>query len=519
MQRQQNGDRERLSILVIEDEELLRDYLCDYLNDTGFLALQAPDGVKGMAMIRATPPDIVLTDLRMPEMNGLEVLSAMQQEFPETPVIVLSGTGTLADVVQSMKLGAWDYILKPLHDYSILDMSINRVLERKRLITENTRYRTHLEEEVAKRTDELIKSTYRFKTLFNLAGDAIFIYDVNGVITDFNQQALTFTGYSRDDLLRMNMRDLLVPQEKVSFGSHCEEVTANTQLMFETAFLTSGGTLLPAEVNASLITMDETPRILAVCRNISERKKAEEERKRFEKQLVNAQKMESLGLLASGIAHDFNNILAALNGYAMLLKADASEGSEETEYLQKINEIVVMGQKLTGRITNFIRKEEEELAVIDFHKVLADTCTLLKPSCREVLLQLDLQAENVWILGDETQLQNAFLNLGINAIDAMPTGGTLRIGTTNTPALVPHKEWLSITVSDTGTGMNPDTLYRIFDPLFTTKERGKGTGLGLTSVLYCINNLHGEIDVESTPGNGTTFTILLPTIPGTGTGA
>ena len=115
------GERKNTRILTIEDEDLLREYVCDYLEDIGFETLQADNGRRGLEMIRSEIPDLVLTDLRMPEMNGLDVLAAMQKEFPEMPVVVISGTGTLNDVVQTMKLGAWDYILKPIHDYSILN--------------------------------------------------------------------------------------------------------------------------------------------------------------------------------------------------------------------------------------------------------------------------------------------------------------------------------------------------------------------------------------------------------------
>jgi two-component system, cell cycle sensor histidine kinase and response regulator CckA len=312
----------------------------------------------------------------------------------------------------------------------------------------------------------------------------------------------------------MTIQELISSSELNQFMKYSKQITANTQMMFETVLQLKSNLSIPIEVNACIITVEEKPQILAVCRNISERKKAEEERKRFEKQLITAQKMESLGLLASGIAHDFNNILAALNGYAMLLNSEKAAGNEEIEYLQKINEIVQMGQNLTKRITNFIRKEKEELVIVDIHKVLSDTETLLRTSCREVKLCLDLNAEDAEVLGDETQLQNTFLNLGINALDAMPDGGTLLFTTSNksSPDRQKDEKEICITVGDTGIGMEPETLYRIFDPLYTTKERDKGTGLGLTSVLYCINNLHGKIDVESVPGRGTTFSIYLPLV-------
>ncbi|NLG16948.1 MAG: response regulator [Fibrobacter sp.] len=504
--------RKNIRILAIEDEELIREYVCDFLEDIGFTTLQAPDGRRGLEIIRSEHPDLVFTDLRMPEMNGLDLLAVVQKEFPELPVIVISGTGTLADVVQSMKNGAWDYILKPIHDYSVLELSISRTLERKKLLQENHRYNEHLEEEVVKRTEELVKSTSRFKTLFNFVADAIFIHDLSGNIIDINQKAVDSSGYSYEQLLGMKMQKLFANGEVETFTNSLRNISADSGTMYESLHIKQDGTEVPVEVNACMIVMDSSPQILSVCRNISERKRAEEERRQLEKQIYTAQKMESLGLLASGIAHDFNNILAALHGYTTLLRQKVESGGTESEYLYKINAIVLMGQNLTRRITTFIRKEEEELESIDIHKVLSDTETLMRPNCRDVDVSLDLKASVSFVLGDENQLQNAFLNLGINARDAMLSGGKLKFSTINELDEKSGDLMVCIRVTDTGTGMSKETMAKIFDPLFTTKDREKGTGLGLTSVLYCVNNLHGSIDVESELGQGTEFIVKLPAL-------
>lgn len=509
-----SDDRSNIRILAIEDEELLREYVCDYLDDIGFTTLQASNGRQGIEIIRSEKLDLVLTDLRMPEMNGLDVLAILQKDFPELPVIVISGTGSLNDVVQTLKFGAWDYILKPIHDYTILDLSVKRVLERKRLLNENKQYREHLEEEVVKRSDELLKSTLKFKTLFNLAADAIFIHDLSGCIADINQQAIEYSGYDRDHLLKMSMSDLFSAPEKTIFRKNLDDLNQKSSILFESVLKPMNSDNIPVEVSACLITMNDTPQVLLIIRNISERKKAEEERRQLERQVFTAQKMESLGLLASGVAHDFNNVLSALNGYTVLLRSKVHQESSEIEYLKKINDIIAMGQNLTRRITTFIRKEKDELVIIDLHKTLSDTEALLLPNCRKINIIMELHAQKSQILGDEAQLQNAFLNLGINARDAMPEGGTLKFTTENCTNTEDDSvsDCICITVSDTGIGMDEETMSKIFDPLFTTKERGKGTGLGLTSVLYCIKNLQGKITVQSTLGKGTSFQIRFPLI-------
>lgn len=505
-------ERTNIRILAIEDEDLLREYVCDYLDDIGFTTLQACNGREGIEMIRSEQPDLVLTDLRMPEVNGLDVLSLLQKDFPELPVIVISGTGTLNDVVQTLKYGAWDYILKPIHDYTILELSVKRVLERKRLLDENKRYREHLEEEVKKRTDELLKSTTKLHTLLNLASDAIFIHDQQGNILEVNEKAVNYTGISRDSIIKTKIESLFPESEKSLFNKRLSDLSQKSQILYETTLNSHQETSIPVEVSATLITMNGTSQFLSIMRDISERKKSEEQRKQLEMQIATAQKMESLGLLASGVAHDFNNILSALTGYTVLLRSKMQQGSSEVEYLQKINSIISMGQSITRRITTFIRKDKEDLTRVDIHRILEDTEAMLLPNCRKISLEFELKADNVFVLGDNAQLQNAFLNLGINARDAMPDGGTLRFSTENVfhSENNVNKQFISIKVSDTGSGMDDETIAKIFDPLFTTKERGKGTGLGLTSVLYCIKNLQGKISVNSKVGEGTIFHILFP---------
>lgn len=509
----QMDDKSNVRILVIEDENLLREFICDYLEDSGYQTLNAPNGKIGLQMVKDEKPDLVLTDLRMPEMNGLEFLSSMQDELRETPVIVISGTGSLSDVVQTLKLGAWDYILKPISDVEVLEVAISRVLEKKWLMEENRRYREHLEEEVVKRTKELVKSTERFKTLFNFAGDLIFIFDLHGNVLNVNQKAIETLGYDENEILKLSIKNLVPESELNEIKQGIYLLEKKSHIMFETCYIHKNGSVIPIETNACFISVDGEKNILTICRNIAERKQAEEEKKLLEKQIIEAQKMESVGLLASGIAHDFNNVLTSLTGYTHLLQRRMQEGSRELEYLENISGIINMGRNLAKRITTFIRKDKEELVKVDIHKILSDTEALLRPNCSEVDITLELNAEYSEIMADEAQLQNAFLNLGINARDAMPNGGTLVFKTENGQLDSTGSEkgrYIAVSITDTGTGMSKEVMSKIFDPLFTTKEKGKGTGLGLTSVYYCVKNLQGNVDVQSETGKGTTFKIILP---------
>jgi PAS domain S-box-containing protein len=506
-------DRSQIKVLVIEDEDYSRECISDFLELVGFSSIQAANGREGIEMFGQHEPDVVITDIKMPEMDGFDILKFLQSYAAETPVIVISGTDSLDDVTQCLKLGAWDYIIKPVYDYGVVEMSILRVLEKKQLIEENRRYKEYLEEEVIKRSDELLRGSVRFKTLFNLASDVMFIYDQNGAIIDCNEMAVRHTGYNRKHLLEKNMKDLIVEEDLELFTKILAKLPMRNSIMYESRFKCGGGAVAIMEQHATMITTETSPLMLAVCRDITERRKMEQDREELKKKIVSSQKAELVGILTGGIAHDFNNVLTALTGYISLLQGCLGSDGQTAEYAQKIADIAAKGQALTGRLMSFIRKKRDELVPVDIHKALRETESLLRPNSKSVKISLELGASNCTILGDESQIQNAFLNLGINARDAMPEGGKLTFKTYNVedgPGQSKGGGVICIDVSDTGTGIDEKIINKIFDPLFTTKAPGEGTGLGLPGVLYCVKNLHGSIDVKSAVGAGTTFKITLP---------
>jgi PAS domain S-box-containing protein len=511
-----NKDRSLIRILIIEDEDYPRQCISDFLELVGFSPVRAANGREGIELFGRHKPDVIITDIRMPEMDGLDILKFIQSYSAETPVIVISGTNSLDDVAQCLKLGAWDYIIKPIYDYGIVEMSVARVLEKKLLVDENRRYREYLEEEVIKRSNELLSSTARFKTVFNLAGDILLIHDCSGLIIDCNEMAVRHIGYDRKRFLEMSMRDLIVAEDASRFTEAMDRLqNSNSSTMYDTRFLLNGGALAVMEIHATAILTETPPIIFVVCRDITERLRVEQERNELRSQIAATQRMELVGMLVGGIAHDFNNVLTALTGYASLVQMNIGDSDSLTaDYVSKISAIAAKGQALSGRLMSFIRKKDEELVPVDIHKALRETESLLRPNNKHMKIVLDLGAAHFSVLGDETQIQSAFLNLGINARDAMPDGGELIFKTYNecgSPNTEDEgREFIRIDVTDTGTGINEGIICKIFEPLFTTKAPGEGTGLGLPGVLYCVNNLNGYIDVESREGKGAIFKIKLP---------
>ena len=262
-------------------------------------------------------------------------------------------------------------------------------------------------------------------------------------------------------------------------------------------------------------------RMVGFMHDVTERRQAEEELKRMEHQLRQAQRLEAMGTLAGGIAHDFNNILGAILGYGEMALRDAAKGSRLRRDLDSIITAGERGRALVDRVLAFSRSGVGERVAVHVEKVVREALDLLSAKLPpNVTLHAKLHAGAAAMLGDATQVHQVLMNLATNAIQAMPSGGTLRVSldtvridAARAPTigtLVAAADYLALKVADTGTGIAPQIVERIFDPFFTTKEVGTGTGLGLSLVHGIVTELGGAIDVASTLGAGSTFTVYLP---------
>jgi nitrogen-specific signal transduction histidine kinase/ActR/RegA family two-component response regulator len=240
-------------------------------------------------------------------------------------------------------------------------------------------------------------------------------------------------------------------------------------------------------------------------------------RKTLEDQLRQAQKMESLGTLAGGIAHDFNNIIAVMNGYAEFALLNPGDAALLQKCMREIKKASQRASGLVRQILTFSRKAEVRFAPLDLNQLVRELVALLAETFpRNLTFNFALEENLPPLLADQNQLQQIVLNLCVNARDAMPGGGTITITTTRVEgaavpaAVVGGRACACLAVTDTGTGMTPEVRARIFEPFFTTKAVNKGTGLGLAVVYGIVASHEGTIDVESTPGVGSTFKVFLP---------
>jgi len=262
-------------------------------------------------------------------------------------------------------------------------------------------------------------------------------------------------------------------------------------------------------VTANRITVGNQALVLAVHRDISDRIRAEAERERLAAKLAQVQKMESVGRLAGGVAHDFNNLLTVINGFSSLALKDLREGDPLREVLIEINRSGERAAALTKQLLAFSRKQILQPRAFSLNEVISGIHSMLRRLIGEDIdLTISLSGDRPWVYADPHQIEQVLMNLAVNARDAMSTGGRLRIETGHEQTDLNRFAVLSVT--DTGSGMDEETLRCIFEPFFTTKASGQGTGLGLSMVQGIVEQSGGRIAVESRLGQGTTFRVYLP---------
>jgi len=362
-----------------------------------------------------------------------------------------------------------------------------------------------------------LASEQQYRQLFENAHDVIFVLDLAGTFLSVNKAAERLTGYKRHELLGMNIAQLLDPaQASYVFERIQRALGGETRAEFELPVRTKDGRQVYVDVSAHLEFSEGRPAaIQGIARDITERKQ-------FEERLRQAQKLEAIGELASGVAHDFNNLLTAILGYTDLLRSAARPGDlayEAAEVIQKAGE---RAQQLAARLLGFARRGKAQDAAVDLHALLREVCELLQRTLPKNISLLErYDAERAVTRGDPGQLHQVFLNLALNARDAMPEGGVLMVRTEvvsvetdsfrelGTARPGPH---VKISVADTGIGIPPEHLPHLFKPFFTTKQSLGGTGMGLAMVYGIVKNHGGAVRVNSRPGQGSVFEVYLPVV-------
>ncbi|MBA3852762.1 MAG: hypothetical protein C0503_00015 [Gemmatimonas sp.] len=361
-----------------------------------------------------------------------------------------------------------------------------------------------------------------FRQAIDRSADAIFVADVaTGKFVDFNTACLHQLGYTAAELAELGPADVVV-----DLGSRggltvvANGVRASGGMVRASVHRRKDGRDVPVEVALSVLDLGTRTLILGIARDVSDRLKADADREELQLMLNRAQKMESVGRLAGGVAHDFNNLLTVINATAELSLSEAEEGSALHHDLQEIRASGERAAALTRQLLAFSRQQVLKREVLSLNDVVSGFLTLLSRVLGEdIHVEVRLGRDVPHILADKNQLEQVLMNLCVNARDAMPRGGTLTIGCGIAQIDDEHAArregmtagpYATLSVTDTGIGMDKATQAKIFEPFFTTKETGRGTGLGLSTVYGIVKQTGGSIYVYSEVGKGTTFRIYLP---------
>lgn len=401
----------------------------------------------------------------------------------------------------------WDSYAVPIKDGR---GNVSQVIQLVRNITE------HKRTETAKRESE-----NKYRALFENSIDAIYITKKGGEFIDANPSFLKLFGYSQEEITTISATDFYADHnDRSRFKKEIEKGGSVTG--FPVKLVKKDGKEIDCIITAS-VRKDDSGTVIGyqgVIRDITEKKKAEEEREQLEAQLLHAQKMEAIGTLAGGIAHDFNNILQAISGYSQILLIGKEKSNPDYSRLKVIEKSAIRASKLTSQLLIFSRKAPANPRPLDINQELVQVVEMLRQTIPK-MINIELQlGENIKIINaDKTQIEQVIMNLAINARDAMPEGGNLIFHTSNVTinegymkshlGAVPGS-YVLLTVSDTGCGMDKDSVEHIFEPFYTTKDRGKGTGLGLAMVYGIVKSHNGYIMCYSEKGKGTIFKAYFP---------
>ena len=496
--------RQPLRVLILEDNPQDAELIAAMLRHAGYsLSLEVTDSREQFQQrLEQGDYDVILADYNLGGWNAMDALQVLREVGKDIPCVVV--TGSLGDeaAVECIKQGAADYVLKDrLHR---LPTAVDRALREKAQRGAATR----LEEQIRRAKKE-------WEQTFDTVPDPVLILDEQFRIRRANRATTRVLGLEFSQLIGQPCYQVVhgraeppreCPLQRMLVSgkeARCDIEEPRLGKVFD-------ATATPLHNSGSAVLG-----CVEVLRDISERKRAEE-------QLRQSQKMEAVGQLAGGVAHDFNNLLTAIIGYSDLLRARLREGDRLRKYVQEIKKAGERAASLTRQLLAFSRRQVMVPQVLDLNSVVGNVQKMLRRLIGEDIDLLTVPGPGLGrVKADPGQMEQVILNLVLNARDAMPQGGKLTIETgnvdldesyTRSHLDVTPGPYAMLVVSDSGCGMDAETLSHIFEPFYTTKEEGKGTGLGLATVYGIVKQSGGHISVASDPGKGTTFKIYLPRV-------
>jgi signal transduction histidine kinase/DNA-binding response OmpR family regulator len=496
------------NVWVVDDDETVLMLAEEVLKGEGFQVETFREPARALEAVALRHPDIIVLDVMMPGMDGFEFCSRLRQHPAgmDVPVLMVTALDDPHSITRAYEVGATNFAIKPLN-WEIETHRLRymlRVAETARLL-KSKEQETRLAKEDWERT-------------FNSISDMVTVLSPDLKVVRANLALVTALKKPWDQIIGCHCYQLF--QDAEGPCPNCpimQTIRTQSPVSAEQRYHHPAADCL---VSGSLVT-DQTGQILHVIHIARDLTK----QKQLELEYRHAQKMEAIGTLAGGIAHDFNNLLMVVSGCAQLMRDDTQATGEQKELADTVSEAAQRGAALSGQLLTFSRKSmaKSEKRPLQFNSVVRDMQKMLQRVLpKNIAIHTHLAADLHWINGSADQLNQVLMNLAVNASHAMPSGGSITIDTRNVqldadyghlhPEIQPG-EFILLAVMDTGMGMDRQTLQHIYEPFFTTKKVGEGTGLGLSVVYGIIQNHGGHILCSSEAGVGTTFKIHLPALP------
>ena len=523
------------SILITEDEMLVALDLEQRLRKLGYdICGTAPTGEEALQLAASLNPDLVLMDIQLQgELDGIQTAALLRTEY-DLPVIYLSANADEKTLQRAQLTHAASYLVKPFKERE-LQICIELALSNHALQRQLREAREQLEQRVIARTAALAaanknlqeemrvrvlaeEQTREKAALLDKARDAIFVRTLDGRVTYWNRGAARLYGHSADAALGQSADTLTGGFDDNARSQAMAATLAEGAWTGELVHRTCAGDELVVESRWTLVRDEasgEPEAILIVNTDMTERKK-------IEAQFLRAQRLESIGSLASGIAHDLNNVFTPLIMSGQLL-GDAALAEPDRRMVDLMLASAKRGADMVKQVLMFVRGTEGEREAFRLEHLVKEVHHLIEETFpRSIRIRSRFSPDLPLVMGDATRLHQVLMNLCVNARDAMETGGELLLqlekrdvdtALASLHAGVEPGAFLRLTISDTGPGMTPEIVAKIFDPFFSTKAPGKGTGLGLATVQAIVRDHGGFLDVETAPGAGAHFHIHLPAAP------
>jgi len=496
-------------ILIVDDEELIVKLLSMSLRSDGYETLSAYSGQQGLEVFKSESPDIVITDIKMPGMDGLELLKKIKEIDPEKEVIIVTGHGDIDSTITALQHGASDFINKPVRDDALaiaLERAKSKIILRKKLKD----YTANLEIKIAEATEEIRRKSDFQKLLIKSSHDAIIAFNHDWKVVVYNPEAARIFGESPKDVRnKMTIDELYTPRIAKIFKNQFRNEKDQKALPWKKNIIkTKEGRQIPVRYTSD--TLFENGQFVGTVNFFQDLT----EITRLEKELVQSERMAAVGQTVSGLAHYVKNILVGLKGGGYVV--DVGIQKNDMEKLKAGWETIKKNIKRVGDLTQdlltYSKQREPEMEICSPNGIVEELIELLKDfaSSKGISLTKELDTGIGEVMADPKTIHHSLLNIINNAIDAcLEDENASKKYEVKIKTYKDENNMICFEVSDNGCGMDDNTRKQLFTPLFSSKG-GKGTGLGLLVTGKLIEEHKGYIDIETSPGNGSTFRIKLP---------